>query len=96
MPRNNVENPVSEEPISPLSEDEARKKVALELGLDENATQEEINGTYEKYESLTDEERQKMDDKEKVATVALEKEKETPDKIEELESQISEHFSKED
>ena len=46
MPRNNVENPVSEEPISPLSEDEARKKVALELGLDENATQEENNGTY--------------------------------------------------
>ncbi len=54
-----------------LSEDDSRRKAALELGLDENTTQKEINQVYKKYESLSDKERQRIDDENKTIAEAL-------------------------
>lgn len=48
------------EKMGELNEDDERRKVALDLGLDENATQVEIDVTYNWYENLSDSEREKI------------------------------------
>lgn len=53
-----------------LSEEEARKRVALELGLNYDASQKEIDQNYDWYESLSDQERQKIDDDKKTIAQA--------------------------
>lgn len=52
----------SPERIEILSDNDARQKSAVELGLGKNAKQEEINESYDQYENLSDEERQKIND----------------------------------
>ena len=53
---------------------DANKKIALELGLDENATQEEIEAVQNWYESLIDEEREGIEREGKTITQALREE----------------------
>src|SRR3989344_7082556 len=62
---------LKQEKIEVFSQDETRKGVASELGLDGNATQESIDQTYDAYEKLTDEERQRIDDESKTIAETL-------------------------